>query len=210
MRYNDRMMIVGLTGGIGSGKSTVAELFAGFGVPVIDTDVIARELVVPCEPAYHAIVKHFGKGILTANQELDRTALKQRILNDDHQRQALENILHPVIHETVAARLQQLDSDYCIVVIPLLVEKARYTMLDRILVVDTPVAEQIARISQRDGADTSTIEKLIAIQASRDERLARADDVILNDQGLPELTAATRQLHDKYMNLCNKMPESPS
>ena len=198
-------MIIGLTGGIASGKSTVANLFAELGVPVIDTDVIAREVVEPGQPAYQAIIEQFSDAILAADKLLDRAALRQRILTNDDERIALEGILHPVIFQTVKDRLQQLDADYCILVVPLLVETGRYTaMLDRILLVDTSVGEQKNRLSQRDGATASSIEKLIAIQATREERLSVADDVILNDMGLDELAHSTRQLHDKYMNLCNK------
>ena len=199
------MMIIGLTGGIGSGKSTVADLFADLGVPIIDTDIIAREIVDIGKPAYHAIIDKFGSEILTTSKELDRAALKQRIINDDNQRTILEDILHPRIFENVETQLQQLNTSYCIVVIPLLVEKNSYTnILDRILVIDTPESEQIHRVSRRDNMDKSTIEKLINIQATRNKRLAAADDVIINDKGLDELHAATLQMHDKYMNLCNK------
>jgi len=198
-------MIIGLTGGIASGKSTVANLFAELGVPVIDTDVIAREVVEPGQPAYQAIIEQFSDSILAADKQLDRAALRQRILTNDDERIALEGILHPIIFQTVKDRLQQLDANYCILVVPLLVETGRYTaMLDRILLVDTSVGEQKNRLSQRDGATASSIEKLIAIQATREERLSVADDVILNDMGLDELAHSTRQLHDKYMNLCNK------
>ena len=199
------MMIIGLTGGIGSGKSTVADIFAQLGVPIIDTDIIAREIVEIGKPAYHAIIDKFGTEILTASKELDRAALKQRIVNNDHQRIILEAILHPRIFENVETQLQKLNSYYCIVVIPLLVERDHYAnILDRILVIDTPESEQIRRVSQRDKMDKSTIEKLIRIQANRNKRLAAADDVIINDKGLDELHAATLQMHDKYMNLCNK------
>ena len=199
------MMIIGLTGGIGSGKSTVADLFADLGVPIIDTDIIAREIVDIGKPAYHAIIDKFGSEILTTSKELDRAALKQRIVNDEHQRKILEAILHPRIFENVETQLQQLNSNYCIVVIPLLVEKSSYSnILDRVLVIDTPESEQIRRVSRRDNMDKLTIEKLISIQATRNKRLAAADDVIINDKGLNELQAATLQIHDKYMNLCNK------
>lgn len=199
------MMIIGLTGGIGSGKSTVADLFAKHGVPIIDTDIIAREIVEIDKPAYHAIIEKFGSEILTASKELDRAALKQRILNDDKERLALESILHPLILESVEAQLQRLNSDYCIIVIPLLVEKNSYArMLDRILVIDTPESKQISRVSQRETTDKFSIKKLMEIQATRDERLAAADDIIMNDKGIAELNQLIQQMHDKYMNLCNK------
>jgi len=195
------MISVGLTGGIGSGKSSVAELFAKLGVSIIDTDVIARELVGINKPAYLDIVKHFGSEILLPNHELDRAALKQCIIHSEEDRLSLENILHPRILEVVKQRINTASGHYCLIVIPLLVEKNNYPMLDRILVVDTPVEQQIQRVSIRDEMDKTDIEKLIAIQATREQRLAAADDVIINDQGLSELTAATQQMHDKYLKL---------
>jgi len=195
------MMIVGLTGGIGSGKSTVADLFAKMGVPVIDTDIIAKELVSIDKPAYLDIIKQFGDEILLPNHELDRALLKQRIINNDDERIALENILHPLIQQKVKEAVNAATGKYCIVVIPLLVEKANYTMLDRILVVDTSIEHQIERASQRDGLEQADIEKLIAIQATREQRLTAANDVIDNSQGLAELAIATQQIHNKYLKL---------
>jgi len=201
------MMIVGLTGGIGSGKSTVTEQFSKLGVPIIDTDIIAREVVEPEQPAYHAIIKEFGKAVLTKNNQLNRAALKQRIINNESEREILEGILHPIIYQHVESQIQQLTSEYCIIVIPLLVETGRYmAILDRILVVDVPVAEQIARTSRRDGLDKPVIEKLISIQASREDRLSIADDVIENDKGREELSLAIQEIHAKYLKLCNKTP----
>ena len=199
------MMIVGLTGGIGSGKSTVAELFADLAVPIIDTDVIAREVVEPGQPAYDEIIQQFGEHILNDDRTLDRATLKKRILKDDSERTALENILHPIIFDTVKSQIARLNSHYCIVVIPLLVEGTRYNMLDRTLVIDTPVELQTIRIAQRDELDPRSIEKLIAIQASREERLKVANDVITNDKGREALSTAVMQLHDKYMNISNEI-----
>lgn len=195
------MMVVGLTGGIGSGKSTVAELFARQGIDIIDTDVIARQLVKPDQAAYQEIIESFGEEILLANRQLNRAALKQRIINNASERLKLESILHPRIQQTVEQHLKTASGHYCIVVIPLLAEKANYPILDRILVIDTPVSQQIKRISQRDALDPDSIEKLLAIQATREQRLAIADDVIINDRGLAELSAATQKIHDKYMKL---------
>ncbi len=195
------MIIVGLTGGIGSGKSTVADLFKSMGVGIIDTDVIARELVEKDKPAYREIIKQFGVEILLPNNELDRATLKQRIINNNDDRLILENILHPLIQKIVKQQIKSVSGHYCIVVIPLLVEKANYPMLDRILVVDAPVNEQIKRVRQRDELEIADIEKLIALQASPEQRLNAANDVIRNDQGLDELRTATQQMHDKYMKL---------
>jgi len=195
------MMIVGLTGGIGSGKSTVADLFAKMGVAIIDTDIIAKALVGINKPAYLDIIKQFGDEILLPNRELDRALLKQRIINNSDERIALENILHPLIQEKVKAEVNTATGKYCVVVIPLLVEKANYPMLDRILVIDTSIEHQIARASQRDDLQRTDLKKLIAIQATREQRLAAANDVIDNTQGLAELATATQQIHDKYLTL---------
>lgn len=195
------MMIVGLTGGIGSGKSTVAELFAELGVNIIDTDVIAKELVKINQPAYHEIVKHFGNNILLPNQEINRSNLKQRIICNDEDRLNLENILHPLIQQVVNDQIKLASGSYCIVVIPLLVEKGNYPMLNRTLVIDSPVDLQIERVSRRDGLTNTDIEKLIAIQAPRQQRLDAADDIIINDKGLAELNNATQQMHAKYLKL---------
>lgn len=195
------MIIIGLTGGIGSGKSTVAEFFSKKGIVVIDTDVIARELVEFNKPAYKKIVAQFGNDILLANRSLDRPTLKQRIIDSDEERLQLEAILHPLIQLEVKEQIKTATGHYCIVVIPLLIEKANYPMLGRILVVDSPVTLQIERITQRDSLDIARINKLIDIQASREQRLAAADDVIVNQGSLAELHSAIEQMHDKYMNL---------
>jgi len=195
------MIIIGLTGGIGSGKSTVAELFEKLDVAVIDTDIIARELVQINTPAYQEIVKQFGDEILLQNHTIDRAALKQRIINNEEQRLKLEAILHPLIQQQVTNRIKTLRGHYCIIVIPLLVGKANYPMLDRILVIDAANSLQIERVSQRDGMGSSNVEKLIALQATREERLALADDVIVNEQDLVNLRNATQKMHDKYMKL---------
>ena len=195
------MMIVGLTGGIGSGKSTVAEYFAKLGVNIIDTDVIAKQLVKIDQPAYHAIIKHFSDKILLSNRELDRAKLKQHIIHNDEDRLSLENILHPRIQEVVEEQIKNISASYCIVVIPLLVEKGRYPILDRVLVIDSPIECQIERVNKRDGLTNTDIEKLIAIQATRQQRLDAANDIIINDKGLAELTTATQQMHAKYLKL---------
>jgi len=198
------MMIIGLTGGIGSGKSTTADLFAQHAVPVIDTDIIAREIVEPGKPALSSLVAHFGEDICLNDGSLDRARLKQHILEDDTERQYLESVLHPVIRSTVEQRIRQLDSCYCIVVIPLLVETGSYSMLDRILVVDIPVDEQIRRTRQRDSMDEATIEAIIALQADREQRLEHAADIIDNSRDLAQLENDVSRLHEKYMAICGQ------
>lgn len=195
------MIIVGLTGGIGSGKSTVANLFAKLGTAIIDTDVIAKELLELDKPAYLDVVKCFGDCILLPNREIDRFSLKQRIISNNEDRSNLENILHPLIQQIVKKRIKLATGSYCIIVIPLLIEKNNYPMLNRILVIDATVNKQIERVRQRDGLTQSDIKKFITLQASRQQRLDAADDVISNDQGLAELTAATQLMHAKYLKL---------
>jgi len=193
------MLRIGLTGGIGSGKSTVAALFARHGAPVIDTDVIARELVEPGQPALQEIVDRFGPEMLDPNGRLNRSRLGERVFSDASERLALESILHPRIRATVAARLGSLDAPYCIVVIPLLVETgAMATMVDRVLVVDSPEEQQITRVAARDHLTDARIRAILKVQATREERLAQADDVIVNDRDIGSLEAAVANLHDRY------------
>lgn len=198
------MLIVGLTGGIGSGKTVAANYFASLDVPVIDTDIIARQLVTPGSPALQQIATCFGTDILLPTGELDRPQLRQRMVNSANDRKQLESILHPLINEQVTNQLEQIDACYCIVVIPLLAESARYDFLDRVLVIDCPVELQVQRSCERDGMEPEFASRLVAIQASREQRLALANDVIHNDRDLDALAAQIHSLHDNYMNLCNK------
>lgn len=198
------MLVIGLTGGIGSGKSTVAEMFAGLGVPVIDADVITRELTRPQQPAFQEIVQAFGEEILDAQGLLDRRRLRTLIFSDERRRRQLEAILHPRVYAEIRARVERLGKcDYCIVVIPLLVETGGSTQLDRILVVDTPESLQRQRVAQRDQAAATEIDAILARQANRAQRLQAADDIIRNDQGLSELRTQVLRLHDIYRTLAN-------
>jgi len=200
------MMVVGMTGGIGSGKSTAATLFAKHSVPIIDTDIIAREIVEPGMPAHTAIVEHFGNDICNDDETLNRARLKQCILQNDTDREYLETLLHPEIRASVIQKLEKLDGCYCIVVIPLLVEKGNYSMLHRTLVIDSTVDNQVSRAQQRDHMDIATIEAILTLQASREQRLARADDVIENNSRLVDLEAQVSKLHEKYMAICDQYP----
>ena len=195
------MLTIGLTGGLASGKSTVAERFAARGVPVIDTDVIARELVGPGQPALEKIRVAFGPGVLTAEGRLDRAWLKQQIFTNPAQRQRLEAILHPLIHQDVVGRLPTLRGPYCLIVVPLLVESALTYPLDRILLVDVPEALQRQRAAVRDGLSPELITAMLASQASRAQRLAVADDVIVNAADLAHLDAEIARLHTFYQEL---------
>ncbi len=190
--------VVGLTGGIGSGKSVVAELFAKKGVPVIDADVIARAVTAKDEPALHAITHQFGKHILLANGELDRAKLRAIIFQDQQARLWLESCLHPVILQRMQADIQQLSTPYCIAVIPLLFETNATHFIDRILVVDAAPEIQIKRASLRDHKSAADIADIMATQLSRAERLALADDVIVNDGSLEDLEIEVNRLNNFY------------
>jgi dephospho-CoA kinase len=195
------MLVVGLTGGIGSGKTTVANLFAELGVPIIDTDLIARQLVEPGKPALADIVRQFGDEILQADGELDRSRLADISFRDKALRLRLEAILHPAIRQEMLRQLKNLQAAYAIVVIPLLVETGQSQGLDRVLLVDCPEAEQITRVSKRDGRPLQQIQAILQSQATRQQRQAIADDVILNGGSLDDLRQQVRQLDHKYRTL---------
>ena len=194
------MFAVGLTGGIGSGKSTVAELFAALGVPVIDTDAIAHQLTVPGGTALAAIHAQFGDVVMQADGTLDRAALRRRIFSDKTARRQLEAILHPRIRQEVERMLAALAAPYALIVIPLLVETGGYReMLNRVLVVDCPEDVQIARVMARSGFTHDEVKAILAAQAGRAERLAAADDVIVNMAAPEALRSQVATLHRRYL-----------
>lgn len=195
------MLVVGLTGGIGSGKTTVANGFAALGVPLIDADEIARDLVAPGGDALKEIVAGFGPGILDGHGGLDRARLRHRIFTDPGERRRLEAILHPRIRTEVLARIRRLDAPYCIVSIPLLVETGQSDLVDRVLVVDCPPELQRERIARRDGWPAEEIEGALRAQASREQRLRAADDVVVNDGDLESLRRSIATLHHRYLDL---------
>ena len=193
-----RALRIGLTGGIGSGKSAASREFARLGVTVIDTDLIARELVQPGQPALAEIVARFGSEMLDENGNLDRTRLRKTVFSDPGLRTQLEAILHPRIRERAVALAEQVKGPYCVLVIPLLVETTGDYPLDRILVIDTPRELQLERIAARDGLPESEIEAILATQASRAQRLAIADDVVVNDTSPEYLRSEIERLHHLY------------
>ncbi len=196
--------VVGLTGGIGSGKSTVANAFSTLGVPVIDTDQLARELVAPGQTALAEIVAEFGADIILANGELDRNAMRQRIFTDPAQKSRLESILHPRIRQRIRTLLADIKAPYSIVVIPLLLEAGQADLVDRILVVDAPEKERLKRVAARDGLSDNAVMTIIAAQADRKTRLDAADDVIVNDQDIGALTERVQELHKLYMDISHE------
>lgn len=195
---------IGLTGGIASGKSAVGALFSALGVAVIDTDQLAREAVLPGSPGLDAVVQRFGAGVLLADGALDRRALRQIIFADPAARQDLQALLHPRIHALVEERVAAAPGPYCVIAIPLLVEGGRRIPVDRVLVVDCPVELQRQRLLARDAETAAGANAILAAQASREARLAQADDVIANDGPLSALEPAVRQLHARYLDLAAK------
>jgi len=178
-------LLIALTGGIASGKTAVAQLFAKHSVPVIDTDQIARDVVEPGQPALARIMEAFGADVLDTSGRLDRARMRDRVFADPAQRKLLESILHPAIRAELNRRSVEAGGAYQIHVIPLLVESSQRGIYDRILVVDCPEEEQVRRLMARDGSTLQQAENILAAQASREQRLAVADDVIVNT-GTPE------------------------
>lgn len=199
-----RMLIVGLTGGIGSGKTAVSDRFEVLGVPVVDTDLISRQLVEPGHPLLKTLIREFGASYLDASGQLDRTALRRLIFSDPQARDKLESILHPAIRQEAETQLSQLQADYAIMVIPLLAENGADYSLDRILVVDAPESQQIRRVMQRDGSSRESAQNILDSQASRAQRLRLADDVIVNDADLSALNTAVDKLHARYLQLARE------
>lgn len=196
------MFSVALTGGVASGKSEVARRFAARGITVIDADRIARELVEPGEPALEEIAQRFGAGMIDTGGRLDRRALRERVFADPGERQALEAILHPRVRCAIRERAASASGPYVVLDIPLLTESGgEYAWVDRVLVVDVPRATQIARLITRDDVDAALAESMLAVQATREQRLHIADDVIDNSGPLAALDAAVDALHELYLTL---------
>lgn len=193
--------VVGLTGGIGSGKSTVADLFADRGVDVIDTDRIARELTDPGKPAYQAIVGKFGSHIVMGNKHLNRRTMRKNIFADPALRRWLENLLHPLIREELARQVEASTTPYCMAVIPLLFEKERNPIVSRTLVVDIPEDLQAIRTQMRDMHTPEEVEEILKVQATRETRLGGADDVIYNDKQIKDLLPQVEKLHQEYLRM---------
>jgi dephospho-CoA kinase len=198
-------LLIALTGGIASGKSAVASIFASLGVPVLDTDQIARDVVEPGTPTLKELVRLFGNEILGRDGRLDRARMRQRVFNDPAQREQLEAIMHPAIREELARRSRAAGGDYQIHVIPLLIETGRREIYDRILVVDSSEEEQIKRLMTRDSTDREHATRILAAQASREQRLAAADDVIVNMGTVEDLPRFVQTLHKNYSLLARKL-----
>lgn len=192
------MLRIGLTGGIGSGKSTVAAMFAKRGVPVIDTDEIARDLSARDRPGHRQIVNAFGSKILNDAGEIDRHRLRQRVFTDPDARQRLEAILHPLIREEVKQQTKKLRADYYVIAVPLLIETGFDNIVDRILVVDAEETDQIRRVAARNNMTEEEIRAIMATQADRETRRRRAHDILPNCADLARLEAEVNRLHEQY------------
>ncbi len=198
-------LVIGLTGGIASGKTTVANLFKQqFKIDIVDADIVAREVVEPGTPGLNAIIEHFGKGIIHDNQTLNRTKLRERIFSNPEEKTWLNNLLHPIIREKMVDELKQVTSDYALLVVPLLIENKLDSLCDRVLVVDVEPNTQISRTMKRDNVSEQQAQAILASQASRQQRLDIADDVIKNNPDDPELLHQITELHEKYLATCRK------
>ncbi|OOG23603.1 dephospho-CoA kinase [Thioalkalivibrio denitrificans] len=196
------MLRIGLTGGIGSGKSLVCDLFAAHGVPVIDSDAIAREIVAPGSELAEAVIREFGESFRDVTTGgLDRKGLRRLVFANSQARHRLEAMLHPKIVHELSRRQTGVGAPYCILSIPLLVESGLQDQVDRILVIDCPEASQVERVMHRDGVSRQETQAILASQASRDERLAHADDVIDNSGPPGDLDDQVAELHRKYLEL---------
>jgi dephospho-CoA kinase len=196
-----RPLVVGLTGGVASGKTAVSSLLGDLGASIVDTDVIAREVVCPGSPGLVAVVNAFGESVRTADGQLDRRQLRQLIFEDALARRKLESILHPLIRAEARSQVRSATAPYVVLVVPLLVESGQYEWVDRVLVVDAAPGLQHQLLTRRDGIDADLASNMIRAQASRLQRLERADDVVRNSAGLEELGEQVRMFDRRYRTL---------
>jgi dephospho-CoA kinase len=198
---NGHPLRVGLTGGIASGKSAVASEFSKLGAAIIDTDELARDVVEPGQPALQAIIDRFGSGVLDAQGRLDRRRMRERIFQNPAEKQALEAIVHPAIRAAQQARSAAAQGTYQVHVVPLLIDTRSQSLYDRVLVVDCTPETQFARLLRRDGITRELAERMLAAQATREQRLALADDVLDNNGAITELPKKVAVLHQRYLEL---------
>jgi dephospho-CoA kinase len=200
---------IALTGGVASGKSTVAQLFVALGARLIDTDQIAREIVTPPSPVLDQIIARFGREMLTPAGTLDRTRLRAVVFNDPQARADLEAITHPAIRAAVAERSAQAGGPYQLIAVPLLVETETWREYDRVLVVETHPQLQLLRLMQRDGLDENAARRMVAAQATPAQRSAIADDIIANNGDIAALAAQVEPLHLRYLSLQGSFAQAP-
>ncbi len=196
-----RPFVVGLTGGVASGKSAVSECLSESGVSIVDTDLLAREVVLPGSEGLAALVTAFGKSILGSDGALDRRAMRERIFADATAKRAVEQILHPRIRTLTSARLETVRGPYAVLVVPLLVESGDYGWVNRVLVVDVFESIQRQRVLARDQVNAELADSMLRSQASRSDRLRAADDVVPNSASLSELAAMVQSTHRRFLSL---------
>ena len=195
------MLIIGLTGGIGSGKSVASDKFASLGITVVDADEASRTVVEPGKPALKEIEDHFGTEVIEKNRTLNRAKLREIIASDVNERKWLESVLHPRIGEQIAKEISESKSPYTLFVAPLLLETNSQEMCSRVIVVDVPKEVQVKRTAQRDQVSSGQVEKLVSAQMKREARLERADDVLSNTGTIEELEQKVEELHEKYLKM---------
>ena len=195
-------MIIGLTGGIGSGKTAVSDTFKSLGIDIVDADVSSRRVVEKGQPALDDIQAHFGDGILDSENNLDRAKLREIIFKNPQERVWLEKLLHPKIAKHIKDQLESSNSPYCILVSPLLLETEQKSYCSFVLVVDVPEESQIARTAKRDGVSEEQVKNIISAQIDREKRLEQADEIIINDGSMEELKEKVVVLHTKYLSQC--------
>ena len=195
------MLIIGLTGGIGSGKSVASDKFKSLGITIVDADVASRTVVEPGKPALKEIEDHFGSGIITAEGKLDRNNLREIIATDPEERKWLESVTHPKIGEQITKEISESTSVYTLFVAPLLLETNSQEMCSRVVVVDVPKDVQIQRTAKRDKVSPNQVEQMVAAQMEREKRLEKADDVLLNSGTIEDLEKQVEELHKKYIKM---------
>jgi dephospho-CoA kinase len=197
--------IVGLTGGIGSGKTTIANFFGEHGITIVDADIVARDVVAQGSPALSQISEHFGENFIQSNGQLDRALLRQQIFSNDADKLWLNNLLHPLIREQLLKQIKAAKSTYCLLVAPLLIENNLVNLVNRVLVIDVSEVTQINRTTKRDNNSIGQVKSIIASQASRKVKQEHADDIINNDnQPLEALKVAVTELHQSYLMMASQ------
>jgi dephospho-CoA kinase len=196
------MLAIGLTGGIASGKTSVSDIFASLGTPIIDSDIVSRELMQQGESAFNKVVHHFGESILTADENIDRSQLRQIIFNDDNEKNWLESILHPLIYQRCSDLIEMhTDESYLLLVVPLLFEANFESLVDRVCVVNCPAELQIQRLCKRDNIDEKLAKLMLSRQWSNQQRILKAEDIIYNDRDGIDLRPQINALHQTYLAL---------
>jgi len=199
-------MLIGLTGGIGSGKTAAAKHFEFLGIDIVDADLASRAVVEPGQPALEAIAEHFSAAIIDAKGRLDRAKLRKLVFAEESERKWLQRLLHPLISNYLAEQISRSNSTYCLLVNPLLLESGQSQWCKKIVVVDTAIETQIQRTMSRDENNREQVQNIVNAQMSRDDRLSAADFILLNDQGMDELKSNVEKIHQNLVNLCQKQP----